>query len=158
MTVDERTQALVEAGQWSTGESLLNAAAEWVKFHKQELGGIRANQWEALQRSGERAASLLEYFVLVRAFLKAAAARDKAQSTWGRKGLVAGLLGEMRRASLPDPGTAGYDLRQVLRKLTPEGQIRAKRTMRLRAARQFIMFVVMTVKVERRGDGGGRNE
>jgi hypothetical protein len=157
MTIEERARALIEAGQWSNNESRLNAAREWYESRRGELAAIRANQWEALQRAGESAATRQELYASVKKFLKGARGRDKAQSGWGQPGLVSSLVKSALVASRPDPGKAELDLRLATRKLSAHGQVLVRRRMRLRACREFLTFVVMTVKTERRKNGGGWN-
>jgi hypothetical protein len=155
MTDEERTRSLIEAGRWSTGVSRLRAACEWADRRRQDLASIRMSQWEALARAGERSQGLRELYATIHKFLRGAALRDKAGHSWGQKGLVSELLRTMRLASRPDPGRAESELRQAMRKLPADSQSVARRRMRQRACRQFIGFLLMRVKVERRSHGGG---
>ena len=154
MKDEERARSLIEAGVWPTGVSRLRAACEWAESHRQDLESIRMSQWEALARAGESSQGLRELYAAVHKFLRGAARRDKAEHSWGQRGLVSGLLRTMRLASRPDPGRAESELRQAMKKLPADSQRLAWRRMRQQACCQFIAFLVMRVKVERRSHGG----
>jgi len=159
MTDSERTEAALKSVEWWDADLLVRAARGWYFDQRPKIVRFAASQWGAARRVGAGAESYTQFYEAWQEFLLGkkglngerhggAADRDKKQRNWGQTPLADDLLAAISGASEAQESerTRKFDARAS--ELGSRAAERLRDWRRLRQARQFLDFLVMTIRAD----------
>jgi hypothetical protein len=159
MTESERTEAVLKSVDWWDADLLAMAARGWYFDWRPQIGRFAPSQWGAARRVAAGAETYTQFCETWQDFLlgkkgpdgerhDGAADRDKKQRNWGQPRLAEDFLMAISRASEAQESDRArkFDARASL--LGSRAAERLQDWRRLRQARQFLDFLVMTIRAD----------
>ncbi|MBZ5506040.1 MAG: hypothetical protein LAO78_11185 [Acidobacteriia bacterium] len=148
---EQRNARLLGSLRWWHPDRPVASAQEWLLKNSQEAGRIRPNQWEALRRMGENAATPGEYKQAIRVGLSREIEEGVFEPRWP-KALLDALLDEITAVAQPDAGEVRRELELQLAKLPAQAQS-LRDQIAVEQAQAFVDALVTRIQAERALEG-----
>jgi hypothetical protein len=159
MTENERTEAVLKSVDWWDPDLLAMAARGWYFDWRTQIVRFAPSQWGAARRVGAGVESYTHFCEAWKEFLfgkkghdgerhGGAVDRDKKQRSWGQPPLAEDFLMALSRASEAQESERARKFDARASQLGPRAAERLQDWRRLRQARQFLDFLLMTIRAD----------